>query len=157
MKQLDPNRNYSQKIKILQGFSCELRKAVLLLFISAFSVLSIQAQVAVVQNANSQTLAQLLAGPGVTITNYTLTCSANGTGTFNNVSSNIGMPGGVVMASGRVTNVPQVATNFASSSFTATGDAQLSTLTTGTIYDPCVLEFDIVPQGPLLKFDYVFA
>ncbi len=157
MKQLDPNRIYPQKTKILQGFSCELQKVALLLFMSAFSVLSIQAQVAVVQNANSQTLAQLLAGPGVTITNYTLTCNANGTGTFNNVSSNIGMPGGVVMASGRVTNVPQTATNFASSSFTATGDAQLSTLTSGTIYDPCVLEFDIVPQGPLLKFDYVFA
>ncbi len=114
-------------------------------------------QITVTQNANSQSLSQLLAGNGVTISNYTLSCAANGSGTFTNVNTNLGMPGGVVLASGRVSNVPQAANAFASSQFTATGDAQLSTLTTGTIYDPCVLEFDIVPQGPLLKFDYVFA
>ena len=142
---------------VLQGYACDLRKALLLFLVMAFSMPALMAQIAVVQNANSQSLAQLLAGSGVTITNYTLTCNANGTGTFNNVNSILGMPGGVVMASGRVSNIPQSATNFASTSFTATGDAQLSTLTSGTIYDPCVLEFDIVPQGPLLKFDYVFA
>ncbi len=127
------------------------------IFLLLLTVTTSQAQIVVTQSSNSQTLAQLLAGPGVTISNYTISCNANGSGTFNNVSSNLGIAGGAVLASGRVTNIPQVATNFASSSFTASGDAQLSTLTAGTIYDPCILEFDIVPQGPLLKFDYVFA
>ncbi|MES2619899.1 MAG: choice-of-anchor L domain-containing protein, partial [Bacteroidota bacterium] len=108
-------------------------------------------------SSNSQTLAQMLAGPGVTISNYTLNCAANGSGTFNNTSSNLGLNGGVVLSSGRVSNIPQAANVFASSQFTLTGDAQLSTLTGGTVYDPCVLEFDIVPQGPFLQFDYVFA
>jgi gliding motility-associated-like protein len=117
----------------------------------------LRAQITVTQTSNSQTLSQLLAGSGVTISNYTLTCAANGSGTFTNTNTNLGMPGGVILASGRVQNVPNASNVFASSQFTATGDAQLSTLTTGTIYDPCVLQFDIVPQGPLLKFDYVFA
>ncbi|HLP21343.1 MAG TPA: choice-of-anchor L domain-containing protein, partial [Chitinophagales bacterium] len=115
------------------------------------------AQITVTQTSNSQTLSQLLAGSGVTISNYTMSCAANGSGTFTNVNSNLGMPGGVVLASGRVQNIPNPTNVFASSQFTANGDAQLSTLTNGTIYDPCVLQFDIVPQGPLLKFDYVFA
>ncbi len=129
----------------------------LLILLAVLTFGKVFSQITVTQNANSQTLAQLLAGPGVTISNYTLTCSANGSGTFNNVSSNLGIAGGAVLASGRVQNIPQAANSFASSSFTATGNTQLSTLTSGTIYDPCVLEFDIVPQGPLLKFDYVFA
>lgn len=114
-------------------------------------------QITVTQNSNSQALSQLLAGNGVTISNYNLSCAANGSGTFTNVNTNLGMPGGVVLASGRVSNIPNNANIFASTQFTAVGDTQLSTLTTGTIYDPCVLQFDIVPQGPLLKFDYVFA
>ncbi|MBL7778416.1 MAG: choice-of-anchor L domain-containing protein, partial [Chitinophagales bacterium] len=131
-------------------------KAVIMLAV-ALAALQATAQVTIIQNSNSQTLSQLLAGTGVTITNYTKSCANNGTGTFNNVSSNLGLTGGVVMASGNVTNISQPANNFASTQFTLTGDAQLSTLTGGTIYDPCVLEFDIVPQGPLLRFNYVFA
>jgi gliding motility-associated-like protein len=114
-------------------------------------------QIAVTQTSNSQTLSQLLAGSGVTISNYSMRCATNGSGTFTNTNTNLGMPGGVVLASGRVTNVPNAANVFASTQFTLTGEPQLSTLTAGTIYDPCVLEFDVVPQGPLLKFDYVFA
>ena len=133
-----------------------MKKIYLALFLVSL-VTGLQAQIAVTQSSNSQTLSQLLAGSGVTISNYSLSCSTNGSGTFTNTNTNLGMPGGVVLASGRVQNVPNASTVFASSQFTATGDAQLSTLTTGTIYDPCVLQFDIVPQGPLLKFDYVFA
>ncbi len=136
----------------------QFSKFISVLLICIFSRADINAQPLVItQSTNSQALAQLLAGPGVTISNYTLTCAANGSGTFTNNSSNLGINGGVVLASGRVSNIPNNASVFASTQFTATGDAQLSTLTGGTIYDPCILEFDIVPQGPLLKFDYVFA
>ena len=86
------------------------------------------------QNSNSQSLAQLLAGSGVTISNYTLTCAANGSGTFNNTSSNLGIAGGVVLSSGKVQSIPNNANTFASTSFTLSGDAQLSTLTNGQIY-----------------------
>lgn len=115
------------------------------------------AQIAVTQNTNTQSLAQLLAGTGVTISNYTKTCDNNGTGTFTANNTNLGITQGVVLASGRVQNIPQAANNFASTQFANSADPQLSNLTVGTIYDKCILEFDIVPQGTDLRFEYVFA
>jgi gliding motility-associated-like protein len=122
-----------------------------LITVSAFS------QINVTTNSNAQALAQLLTGPGVTITNYTKTCDNNGSGTFVDTNAYTGIQQGVMLASGKVSSVPQAANNFASTAFTNSGDAQLSTLTTGTIYDKCVLEFDITPVGTDLKFNYVFA
>lgn len=112
-----------------------------------FACMSAHAQIAVTQSANTQSLAQLLAGSGVTISNYTRTCDNNGTGTFTATNTNLGITQGVVLASGRVQNVSQAANNFASTHFTNSADVQLSGLTVGTIYDKCILEFDIVPQG----------
>ena len=153
MKAFYPQGNIQQE-KPATAIGTRFALGVLFVFLALFPAKS---QITIVQNSNSQALAQLLAGPGVTISNWTKTCANNGTGTFTNVSSNLGLPGGVVLASGNVTNVPFAANNFASTQFTANGDAQLSTLTSGTIYDPCVLEFDITPQGPILEFNYVFA
>src|SRR4051794_27022674 len=82
------------------------------------SRINAQAALTTTINANSQTLAQLVAGSGVTISNYTLTCNANGSGTFNNNSSNLGLNGGVVLSSGRVSAIPNVSTVFASTQFT---------------------------------------
>jgi len=144
----------------LSGFQFSLRTLGLNLFAAiiffAFAPIA-HAQIGIVQNSNSQTLSQLLAGTGVTISNHTMSCHANGSGTFNNTNSNLGLSGGVILASGNINNIPNPANNFASTSHSLTGDAQLSTLTSGTIYDPCRLEFDIIPQGPLLRFNYVFA
>jgi gliding motility-associated-like protein len=137
----------------IQSVGAKAVVALLLSFVFQFS----QAQVGIVQNSNSQTLSQLLAGTGVTISNYSMSCHSSGSGTFSNTSSNLGLTGGVVLASGNINNIPNPATSFASTSHSLNGDAQLSTLTGGTIYDPCRLEFDIVPQGPLLRFNYVFA
>lgn len=126
-------------------------------FVLGFTAISAFGQLVVNQNSGSQNLSQLLAGSGVTISNYSISCATNGTGTFTNSNTNLGVPNGVVLASGRVQEIPNNAGFFASTQFSAQGDAQLSTLTNGTIYDPCILEFDIIPQGSVLKFDYVFA
>lgn len=128
--------------------------SLLFLLLATFSSFS---QISVSQNSNTQTLAQLLAGPGVTITNYTKVCDNNGTGIFTNSNTNLGLGEGVVMASGRVQNISQAANNFASTQFSNSADPQLSSLTSGTIYDKCIIEFDIVPQGADLRFNYVFA
>ncbi|MFN8299670.1 MAG: choice-of-anchor L domain-containing protein [Chitinophagales bacterium] len=148
---------YFTFIKPATPASSGLRNLVLLCMLLLGGLATLQAQVTVVQNSNTQALAQLLAGSGVTISNWTKSCANNGSGTFTNVSSNLGVPGGVVLSSGNVGSVPNNANVFASTQFSLNGDAQLSTLTSGTVYDPCVLEFDIVPQGPILQFNYVFA
>src|SRR5262249_35450010 len=115
------------------------------------------AQLAVTQTSSAQTLAQTLAGSGVTITNYTRSGDASASGTFKYNGSTLGVSGGVGISTGKVVKIPQVASNFASNSLTGSGDPQLQALTTGYIYDKSVIEFDIVPQGQVLKFNYVFA
>ena len=115
------------------------------------------AQLTITPNSNATALSQMLTGSGVTISNVTKNCNTAASGTFTSTSTNLGLTQGVVLATGKVTSIPQPASSFASTALTGTGDPQLSTLTSGTIYDPCILEFDIVPQGDTLQFKYVFA
>ncbi|HWB63734.1 MAG TPA: choice-of-anchor L domain-containing protein, partial [Chitinophagales bacterium] len=155
MQTNEKKNNLTAPRKITQTRRTVLR--VFLFFLLAQVYLNGNAQLSVTQNANASSLAQLLTGNGVTITNVTKSCDNNGSGTFTSTNTNLGVQQGVVLATGKVQSIAQAASNFANTQFSATGDAQLSTLTTGTIYDPCTLEFDIVPQGSTLKFRYVFA
>ncbi|MES2621158.1 MAG: choice-of-anchor L domain-containing protein, partial [Bacteroidota bacterium] len=130
--------------------------------VTAFILISfghtIKAQTFSTVNANAQALTQLLAGPGVTISNYVISGgSPLQSGTFTYSGSNLGMVGGGVLTTGKIQDASGAATTTASRSYANTGDAQLATLTSGTIYDPIILEFDLIPQGPLLTFDYAFA
>ncbi len=128
---------------------------ILLITLTATHITS--AQLVVTQNTNAQSLALSLAGTGVTITNCTKTANANSTGTFTNSATNLGLSSGVLLTTGSVLNVSQAANTFASSSYTGNGDAQLQTLTGGYVYDKTVLEFDVIPEGNILMFNYVFA
>ena len=114
-------------------------------------------QITITQNSNAEALSQMLVGSGVTISNVTMNCNTAASGTFTNQSTNMGLSQGVVMATGKVSSISQPASSFASTALNGAGDAQLSTLTSGPIYDPCILQFDVVPQGDTLQFKYVFA
>jgi len=114
-------------------------------------------QLVITPNFNPQDLATNLGGAGVTISNFTRTGDNNSSAIFTNSGNSLGLTGGVILSTGKVANITQSANNFSSSSFSLSGDPQLQTLTTGTIYDKCILEFDIVPQGNILEFQYVFA
>lgn len=129
----------------------------LILLTSLTAMHSANAQLVTTQNANAQSLAQTLAGPGVTISNCTRSGNSNSTGTFTNTGTNLGVSGGVMLSTGNVATVAQAANINSSSSYSGNGDAQLQTLTNGYIYDKTVLEFDVVPEGNVLMFNYVFA
>jgi len=104
-------------------------------------------------------LAQLLAGPGVPISNATLTGDPSAAGTFSAGLPSIGIDSGVVLSSGRVADVagPNSAPDT-TTDFSTPGDADLDTiLTTTTSFDAIVLEFDFVPQGNSTTFSYVFS
>ncbi|MFH1320862.1 MAG: choice-of-anchor L domain-containing protein [Bacteroidota bacterium] len=102
-------------------------------------------------------MAQLLAGPGITVTNATMNCPANAGGSFSG-SSNIGMPGGIILTSGSTSyaagpnNSGSAGTNNS-----APGEPQLTGLAGSTTYDACALEFDIYPLCSTLVFNYVFG
>jgi len=139
---------------------------ILLFFISLAAVS--EAQINVTSNQTANTLAQKLVGQGITITNATLTCPAIANGTFKVVTSNLGLDSGIILTSGRAAtsgnsygcNGPQVYNGNnanASTSNGAAGDAMLNSLANATTHDACRLEFDLVPKGDSISFNYVFG
>lgn len=130
-----------------------------------------------VSNANS--LAQMMAGPGVTVSNagfFGQCDSLNSSGKFYATPNTVfGLDSGIVLTSGRVTTVgtgigvtTPLATSpgttgsplFASNNTNGGSDADLvvlGNLGTISINDACVLEFDFVPLGDSVKFQYVFG
>jgi gliding motility-associated-like protein len=107
-----------------------------------------------------------LIGPGLVTSNITFTGSPQQIGFFEANGSNIGLDSGVVMSSGFVTNI--VPPNFPSTVVGGPGDADVlataqsvtSNPAAGSItstFDAAVLEFDFVPNGDVVLFNFVFA
>ena len=122
------------------------------------------AGITVIPTQTALTLAQQLVGTGVTITNATLTCPTAGNGLFHG-TSNLGIDSGIVLSSGAVkTNISTgvygvdgPASYFASTNSGGAGDADLTTLAGKATHDACKLEFDVVPSGDTISFNYVFG
>lgn len=121
------------------------------------------AQVNVSGSQTAIALAQKLAGEGITVSNPTLKCPGIAYGTFNVVSSNLPIDSGIVLTTGRAATqsyfygINGPSSVLASSNNSAAGDPQLSGLSGQNTYDACALEFDLVPAGDTLSFNYVFS
>ncbi|MFN8310592.1 MAG: choice-of-anchor L domain-containing protein, partial [Chitinophagales bacterium] len=138
-----------------------------------FIITGLRAQIVMTPTNNAATLAATLAGSGVTVTGATLSCgnasaTNKGSGTFTGGNTcTIGIANGVALSSGNVNSIPnaagtQVYSPNASTAYsnTANSDPDLNALagvSAGNGYDKCVLTFNIVPQGNLLTFRYVFG
>ena len=131
------------------------------------SFASLHAQIVL---SNAQTPAALvqsvLLGPGVTVSNITFNGVPANTiteqvGSFNGVNTTLGMAQGLILATGDVMNAAGP-NNSGSSSMGGgnfgQGDPDLAVLSSPqTVNDAAVLEFDFVPNGDSLKFDFVFG
>lgn len=136
-------------------------------------------QMTVTDNQTATQLAQILAGPGVTVLNASLnsSCLSTAVGKFNynGNPSDIGIDSGIILTNGSaVESGAAYGANSGYDDFSSTcfstnigdggtssgaGDPDLDSLigsTNGT-HDACVLDFDFVPIGDTVKFDYVFA
>lgn len=147
-----------------------MKKILLLLGIVA-TCLNASAQIDVVDNQSAQALAQMLTGQGVIVMNPVLNCATIANGKFNVISSNLGIDSGIVLTTGRAATtgslygVNGVPGNFASTANNAPADADLTALINSNgAYNPpqqtldrCVLEFDFIPSGDTIKFDYVMG
>ena len=126
-------------------------------------------------------LAQSLVGSGVTISNITYTGDNRAAGKFSGGATILGFDSGVVLASGKVQTystdpacsrgvegpnlcheatgvVPAGASGLANSTnFGAGGDADLTALSGFQTFDATILEFDFVPMGATVQFEYVFS
>ncbi len=112
---------------------------------------------------NTQTPQQLvqdvLLGQGVVVSNITFTGDQSQIGYFDAFNANFPIQEGIVMASGDVTDIPAPGGTFASTNVGEPGDADLDVISNslqGT-NDAVVLEFDFVPTGDSIQFDYIFG
>ncbi|MBK9485595.1 MAG: choice-of-anchor L domain-containing protein [Chitinophagaceae bacterium] len=128
------------------------------------------AQLQITAESNAQALVQKLLGPGVTVSNVTLTGHPAMTGIFNNISgTNIGIDSGIVLTNGRAKTIGagsfgmdgdgiNTALNVnAFNQWGFPGDPDLSAIVAEETNDACVLEFDFVPLGDSIRFNYVFS
>lgn len=121
-------------------------------------------QLNITDAATAQALAQKLVGDGVTITNISFSGNLAMTGFFKNISgTNINIDSGVVLTTGRARTVSP---NFgvdgpssqdASTSWGLPGDADLSAAIGTPTLEACVLQFDFIPLGDSIRFNYVFS
>ncbi len=142
-------------------FNKKLTLAVLLIGLSLWT----NAQLVVNSGVTPVNLVQnYLVGAGVTVSNVTFNGGAGTTanpqiGFFNGVNTNLGIDSGLVMATGVVTNAigPNTIGSATTSYFTTSFDPDLNAISTVTMYDAAILEFDFVPNGDTVQFKYSFA
>jgi gliding motility-associated-like protein len=141
-----------------------------LFIVAFFSSASTSAQLNVVPNQTANQLVDRLVGTGVVYSNPVLTCSSDASGKFDNgLTTSISMDSGIVLTTGTSNTtylfgspldigVNLSAAYFASTdNFFYTTDVDLSAAATGTTYDMCKLEFDFVPIGDTIEFNYRFG
>ncbi|MDG1331483.1 MAG: choice-of-anchor L domain-containing protein [Crocinitomicaceae bacterium] len=108
-----------------------------------------------------------LIGAGVTVSNISFTGNTNQIGSFDGSASNIGLPNGIIMSSGTILDIvpPNQPTT---GTFGNPGDPDLLTVAQSvtsnpqaglinTTFDAAILEFDFVPTGDSVQFNFVFA
>jgi subtilisin-like proprotein convertase family protein len=143
-------------------FFSTLSKNKLLLGIILFflSIIPIQVigQLTVTNGLTATQLAQLLAGPNITITNASLTGSVSASGSFNGVNSNIGMDSGVILSTGDIANAPGPNNSAGGGdNLNEPGTAQMDALAGATTHDAITLQFDFAIQSDFVQFEYIFA
>ena len=141
-----------------------MKKVISSLILIFISILSF-GQISV---TNTQTPADLvndvLAGPGVTISNITYNGSApnaNNTqpqaGFFDANGSGFALTSGVVLSTGNITNIPGSGATFISTDTGGGADADLTLLSDLPTNDAVIIEFDFIPVGDSVSFKYVLA
>jgi uncharacterized repeat protein (TIGR01451 family) len=108
-----------------------------------------------------QQLAQMLAGPGVTVSNVTFTGANVAGGSFSGgLADGLGIDTGVILSSGNIANAAGPNNNDGvTTNNQRPGDPNLNAIVgdAHTTFDAAVLEFDFVPASSTVTFRYVFA
>lgn len=135
------------------------RHSIIILLCALLGAGNCFSQLQVTANGSASTLAQMLAGPGVTISGATINCPQGASGTFNGAASNLGIASGILLTSGQVTVAPgpNNSSNAGQNNSVQFTDPQLVALDPTAFYDPCILQFTAVPSCSTLAFTFVFG
>ena len=134
------------------------------LFLALASSIS-QAQLVVDNTITVEQLVEdVLLGGGVTVSNITFngqpaSQSNIQIGSFDGTACNVGLPEGITLSSGDIAVAVGPNTGSGTTVGTPAGpnDADLDQASNSTTFDRAVLEFDFVPAGDSLTFNYVFG
>jgi gliding motility-associated-like protein len=144
------------------------------LFLCAvFGCIQASAQLIITTNTDATALAQKLVGEGVLISNATLTNNFISTGFFNNIAgTTIGIDSGIVLTNGRAKSVSSSLVGLdgdgirpansvrADANLGLPGDVDLANelgVPFGQLHDAIALEFDFIPLGDSIKFNYILS
>lgn len=113
----------------------------------------------------AQLVQDVLVGGGVTVSNVKFngvvvsTPQAGSASFTNGNATNLGLVSGLILSSGLPAAIPGPASTFMSDELGTTSDPDLLAITTpgNTIEDKSILEFDFIPSGDSLRFNYVFG
>lgn len=115
------------------------------------------AQITVTDDIPESELAELLEGLNVSILNVSVNCAGSAFGHFSGTSE-MPIQEGLVLTTGMADQVSGMASGFASTSVGTPGDVDLQAAVGGMMtYDACVLEFDCIPMGDTLLFNFAFG
>ena len=133
-------------------------KRLTLLLVSALLPLLSYSQLTVAPGLTASQLAQILAGPGVQISNATITGPSNYYSSFAATGTNLGLASGILLTTGNgsVAIGPNSNDDAGTIDFNP-GDQDLENIVGVSTYDAAVLEFDFIPQNDTIQFRYVFA
>ncbi len=132
--------------------------------LAGLMTIGLQAQLVVSTDLTPAQLVQdVLLGSGVTATNVVYNGVADpgtpqdGTGSFTQIG-NLGVPAGMILSCGFAEATVGPATNFQSDDLLNNGnDADLQAVMGFNVTNYAILEFDFVPIGDTVKFNYVFG
>jgi len=127
------------------------------LCLSVWVSLDAHAQLTVAAGQPAAVLAAKLAGPGITISSPVLTCATVASGTFVSVLTPLSIDSGIILTSGKAVSAIGTESSLASTNNGTAGDATLTILAGTSTYDACILEFDFIPNGDTVSFNYQFG
>ena len=128
----------------------------LVLFSLCGMPMSGHAQLLVTDSLPLADIGQLLEGMNLTISNVQVNCAGRAMGGFAG-NSGLNINQGLVLTTGSAMALAGPAGNWASESLGLPGDADLDIDAGTATYDACVLEFDCIPAGDTLLFNFSFG
>ena len=134
-----------------------MKKIILCLVIGLCSTFQSKAQLTITDSLATSDIANLLSGFGVTISNLNVNCDPRAMGEFVGVSE-IPITQGLLLTSGWADNLYGPNNNAQTTGvLQLPGDPDLDAMIQSITYDACVVEFDCVPQGDTLLFNFAFG
>jgi gliding motility-associated-like protein len=104
------------------------------------------------------TLAQAIAGNGVTVTNPALNCGASAAGQFTFSGTDLGLTGGILLTTGLASDAANPGSYLCNvTNGNNYSDSNLTALVPTANLDVCILEFDFIPSCDTLNMKYVFG